>query len=146
MTPEIPSTHVPDLAQRFLGNVVEMNHADAQYAISHLVIEGEKTLKGYQGIRDLVVFTDKRIIFNDKQGISGKKEETTSIPWKSIETFSFKTPGKIDLDADVSIHVRGEMYPRHLKFAREDIGKTIELQKLLAKQILGVPVKTPPKR
>lgn len=130
------SSHVPELAQRILNNVVEIPQPEARKSVDHLLIPGENVLIGYQGVRDLVVFTDKRIVFNDKQGITGKKEEATSVPWDSIVAFSVKTPGKIDLDADVYLRVRDELVPRHLKFAKDDLPKVHALQRLIASHVL----------
>ena len=36
--------------------------------------------KGFKMVRDLLVFTNKRLILVDKQGVSGKTMEIQSIP------------------------------------------------------------------
>lgn len=50
--------------------------------ISPLFIDGEEILGAYQGIRDGVVFTNKRIIAINVQGITGKKKDFSSLPYK----------------------------------------------------------------
>jgi hypothetical protein len=44
----------------------------------------------------------------DKQGITGKKKEFLSVPYRSIERFSMETTGHFDLDAELKIWVRGQ--------------------------------------
>lgn len=59
--------------------------------------------KAYQLIRDLFVFTNKRLILVDKQDLTGHKVEYHSLPYKSITHFSFETAGHFDLDAVLKI-------------------------------------------
>ena len=73
--------------------------------ITDFMIEGESIVGTYQGIRDGVVFTNKRIIAIDVQGITGKKKDFTSIPYKKITTFSLQTAGLLDFDAELEIYL-----------------------------------------
>ena len=57
----------------------------------------------YKGIRDAALFTDKRLIIIDPQGLRGKKVCITSIPWRSINAFSVENSGTFDLDAELKV-------------------------------------------
>jgi hypothetical protein len=59
----------------------------------------------YLLIRDTILFTDRRLILIDKQGITGKKTEYHSIPYRSITHFAVETAGTFDLDAELKIWV-----------------------------------------
>lgn len=57
--------------------------------------------------RDVAVFTDKRILISDKQGLTGKKTEYYSIPYKSIVTYAIETAGRFDLDSEIKLVLSG---------------------------------------
>ncbi len=67
--------------------------------------KGERIVGAYKSIRDGVVFTNKRIIAINVQGITGKKKDFTSIPYSKITTFSLETSGVFDLDAELEIYM-----------------------------------------
>ena len=58
-------------------------------------------------VRDIAVFTDKRILVADKQGITGKKVEYYSIPYKNIVTYAIETAGRFDLDSEIKLVLSG---------------------------------------
>lgn len=99
-----------------------------------ILVEGERVVKAFRIIRDMFVFTEKRLILIDKQGITGKKAEYHSIPYKSISHFSVETAGTFDLDAEMKIYISGNMNPIQREFRR---GSNItDVQKTLAAFIL----------
>ena len=58
-------------------------------------MQGEETCEmAFKGRRDLVLFTNKRILFVDKQGWSGNKMAFTSFPYTSVKVFNVTTAGK----------------------------------------------------
>ncbi|HLQ98371.1 MAG TPA: PH domain-containing protein [Candidatus Dormibacteraeota bacterium] len=69
-------------------------------------------------VRDIAVFTDKRILIADKQGITGKKVEYYSIPFKNIITYSIETAGRLDLDSEIKLTLSGGLKVE-LKFMKE---------------------------
>ncbi|MBR2030326.1 MAG: PH domain-containing protein [Clostridia bacterium] len=73
--------------------------------ISPIIISGEFVVGAYKSIRDGVVFTNKRIITINIQGLTGKKKDFTSIPYSKITTFSVETAGFFDLDAELEIYM-----------------------------------------
>ena len=75
--------------------------------IAPLLVEGETHIGSYQSIRDGVVFTNKRIIAINVQGITGKKKDFTSLPYSKIQAFSVETAGTFDLDSELDLWFSG---------------------------------------
>ena len=75
--------------------------------INDFLIEGESVIAAFKSVRDGVVFTDKRIIAINVQGLTGKKQDYTSIPYSKISTFSLETAGFFDLDAELELYMSG---------------------------------------
>lgn len=59
--------------QALFGNASEIDAKEVQKDLNNILIEGENMLRGFKVVRDLFIFTDKRLILVDKQGLSGKK-------------------------------------------------------------------------
>ncbi|MBI4856723.1 MAG: PH domain-containing protein [Acetobacterium woodii] len=75
--------------------------------VQELLVEGEEAVAAYKTIRDSAVFTNKRLIVRDAQGLSGKKVEVYSLPYSSINMWSTENAGKIlDLNAEVELWTR----------------------------------------
>ena len=72
-----------------------------------IFVNGEQVIGAYQSVRDGVIFTNKRIITINVQGITGKKKDFTSIPYSKISCFSLETAGVFDLDAELEIYMSG---------------------------------------
>lgn len=68
--------------------------------------------------RDVAVFTDKRILVADKQGITGRKVEYYSIPYKNIITYAIETAGTFDLDSEIKLTLSGGL-KIELKFFKD---------------------------
>ena len=72
--------------------------------IANLLINSEQPVSAFATIRDVAVFTDKRLIVKDAQGLTGKKVEIYSLPYSSILMWSTENVGKIfDLNAEVEL-------------------------------------------
>lgn len=122
------------MLQGMFGNAREVNIKELQADLDVLLVPGETVVRGFKIIRDLFIFTDKRLILIDKQGITGKKAEYHSIPYKSISHFSVETAGTFDMDAEMKIYISGNMTPIEREFKR---GTDIQgVQKTLAQFIL----------
>ena len=82
---------------------------DSAYAdfITPMFVDGEKIISTYQAIRDGVVFTNKRIIVVNVQGITGKKKDVTSLPYSKIQAYSVETAGVLDLDSELELWFSG---------------------------------------
>ncbi len=83
----------------------KVNDNEFDKEISNFLIDGERVIGTYKSIRDGVVFTDKRIITINVQGVTGKKKDFTSLPYSKITTFSLETAGVFDLDAELEIYL-----------------------------------------
>jgi hypothetical protein len=117
-----------------MGNASEVNVAELQREFSNILAEGEQVEKAYKLIRDLFLFTNKRLILVDKQGITGKKVEYHSIPYRSITHFSIETAGNFDLDAELKIWISGSATPIQKQFNKSL--NIYELQRVLATYVL----------
>ena len=73
--------------------------------ITLFLIEGEEIFAAFKTVRDQLVFTNKRIISANVQGITGSKVDYTSIPYCKIQTFSIETSGTLDLDCEIQIYI-----------------------------------------
>lgn len=122
------------LFDNLLGNASKANLDDIRQDYAKLLANGESIQQAYEIFRDLFIFTDKRLILVDKQGITGKKTQYHSIPYKSIRHFSIETAGHFDLDAELKIYVAGMDMPIIKKFDKSlDI---YQLQAILAEYVL----------
>lgn len=72
--------------------------------VAPLLLDGEEVLDSYKSMRDGVVFTSKRIIAVNVQGITGSKKDFTSLPYKNIVAYSVETSGTFDLDSELEIY------------------------------------------
>ena len=81
--------------------------ATVQSGISHLLIPGEQLLVAAKGSRDYVVFTDRRIIAVNRQGIIGAKKDFSSLPLSKIQAFSVETAGAFDRDCELEMWFSG---------------------------------------
>ncbi len=79
---------------------------DGKYAetAAELLLKGEEVIGAYRSMRDGVVFTDRRIIAINVQGITGSKKDFTSLPYKNIVAYSVETSGTFDLDSELEIY------------------------------------------
>lgn len=122
------------MLQGLFGNASEVDILEVQKDLDAILVPGEQVVKGFRIVRDLFIFTDKRLILIDKQGITGRKAEYHSIPYKSISHFSVETGGTFDLDAEMKIYISGNMNPIEREFKK---GADITgVQKTLAMFIL----------
>lgn len=78
--------------------------------LKNMLSSKETPIFAVKTIRDTAVFTDKRILIGDKQGIIGKKIEYCSIPYKSIISYSIETAGTFDLDSEIKLTLSGGIY------------------------------------
>ena len=104
------------LLDGLMGNASEVELDKVEKELKDLLVPSEKVEHAYKLIRDLFVFTDKRLLLIDKQGMTGKKVEYHSIPYKSVVHFSVETAGTLDLDAELKIWISGSAVPIQKKF------------------------------
>lgn len=117
-----------------MGNASEVNPAEANREFAQILAPGEQVEKAYRLIRDMFLFTNKRLVLVDKQGMTGHKVEYHSIPYRSITHFSIETAGHFDLDAELKIWITGQPVPLQQRFNRQL--SIYELQSVLAYYVL----------
>lgn len=117
-----------------LGNASSINVEELQKDYSPLLCEGEYIEQAFCLIRDKWVFTNKRLFIQDTQGITGKKKEYHSIPYRSIEHFSIETAGTLDEDTEMKIWVKGMSEPIQQSFGRK--ANIQEIQRIFASHVL----------
>lgn len=83
--------------------------AESDFAsmITPMFVPGEVIVQAFRGIRDGVVFTNKRIFAINVQGITGKKKDFTSLPYSKIQAYSVETAGVLDLDSELELWFSG---------------------------------------
>lgn len=75
--------------------------------IKPMFVQDEDIIQSFRGIRDCVVFTNKRIFAINVQGITGKKKDFTSLPYSRIQAYSVETAGVLDLDSELELWFSG---------------------------------------
>ncbi|MEF9934109.1 MAG: PH domain-containing protein [Clostridium sp.] len=116
-----------------IGNASKITVGEIEKDFEDLFSPSEIVEAGYKLVRDLIIFTNKRLILIDKQGLTGKKTEYMSIPYKSITYFSVETAGHFDLDAELKIYVSGRALPIEKQFNKNT--NIYEVQSILADHI-----------
>ncbi|MDD2313990.1 MAG: PH domain-containing protein [Proteiniphilum sp.] len=119
-----------------LGNAGTVSREELEKKFGKLLIESEEIEVGFMLIRDTFVFTNKRLILVDVQGVMGKKQEYKSINYKSISRFSVETAGTFDLEAELKIWISSEAEPSIKKQFNKSVN-VYEVQKVLAHHVLG---------
>lgn len=122
------------LLDGMLGNASKVDAAKFETEFTQILAPGEKVEHVYQLIREYFVFTDKRLVLVDKQGITGSKVEYHSLPYKSITHFSVETGGTFDLDAELKIWISGTAAPVQKQFNKKL--SIYEVQSVLASYVL----------
>lgn len=75
--------------------------------IGQIMLQGEVVTNSFQSFRDMVIFTNKRIVAVNVQGITGKKKDFTTLPFSKIQAFGVETAGHFDLDSELELWFSG---------------------------------------
>lgn len=91
--------------------------------VNDLLVDGEVAVAAYKTFRDSAIFTNKRLIVRDAQGLTGKKVEIYSLPYSSINMWSTENSGKLfDVNAEVELWTRAG----HIKI---NLNKSVDIRK-----------------
>ena len=101
--------------------------------IRPLMVPGEEIISEYTAFRDFIIFTNKRIIAVNVQGMTGKKKDFTTLPYSKIQAFSVETSGVLDLDSELEIYFSGLGKVKFEIAGRNDIA---EIGKIISEKIL----------
>ena len=99
------------LLNKILGNASQTSVDQLQAKYGKLIPESENIELGFTLFRDVFMFTNKRLIIVEVQGLTGKKVSYLSLPYKSISRFSLETAGTFDLDAELKIWISSAEHP-----------------------------------
>lgn len=99
------------LLSGIMGHASEVSIEKITKEFQPILLENEQIEKAYKLIRDMLVYTNKRLILVNKQGITGSKIDYRSIPYSSIKMFSKESAGIGDLDAELKIWLTGDSEP-----------------------------------
>jgi hypothetical protein len=124
------------LFSALIGNAGAVSQEELKKEYGKLLVEGEEIELGFKLIRDLFIFTTKRLILIDKQGLTGNKIEYKSIVYKSISRFSIETAGTFDLDAELKIWISSEQLPSITKQFNKSVN-VYDVHKVLASHVLS---------
>jgi hypothetical protein len=121
------------LLSRLLGDASETDIEDVERALEAILADDEQVERAFKLVRDLLIFTNRRFILVDRQGMTGKKTSYDSIPYRAITHFAVETAGHFDLEAELKIWISGDPQPIQRTFTR---GQAIlEVQKALASHV-----------
>lgn len=122
------------LFNAILGNASEVTLESASKEFEPILIEGEAIEKAFKLVKDMFVFTNKRLLLVEKQ-LVGSKVEYLSIPYKSIKKFSKESAGILDMDADLKIWLNNEPSPITKQFGKGS-NNINEVYRILSKHTL----------
>lgn len=101
-----------------------VSECDVPADVQNILVNGEESVAAYKTIRDSAIFTNKRLIVRDAQGLTGKKVEVYSLPYSSINMWSTENAGKfLDLNAEVELWTRAG----HIKI---NLNKNVDIRKI----------------
>lgn len=121
---------------RLTGSAGKVDNKQAEKVVSEILASTEQIVSTYKLVRDYIVFTNKRLILIDIQGI-GAKREIQSIPYKSFSRFAIETAGTGDIDSEIDLYISSSVDPIvSLELGRNKANLN-EIARTLAEEILG---------
>lgn len=118
-----------------LGNASDIDAGELQEELAPILIDGEEVRLAFKVIRDKYIFTNHRLILIDIQGVTGKKREYMTLPYKSIVRFAVESSGHFDMDSELKIWMSGMSEPMVKEFKNGE--HIINVQKALATGMFG---------
>lgn len=116
------------------GRVTEIAPDEAREDLEPILIDAESIEAAFVLYRDLMVFTSRRLVLVDKQGMTGSKVSYESVPYESVERFKIETAGSFDADAELTLWIRGRNQPFYQELSRKiDPGK---VSRVIARHVL----------
>ena len=108
------------LLSSMMGNASSADVEKVTKQIDPFLLDDEKIESAYKIFRDMIIFTERRMITVDVQGFTGKKKDFRSIPYNHIQQFSVETSGTFDMDAELKIWISAEKDPIEFQFKKGD--------------------------
>lgn len=122
--------------QNSAWNLKPISVSSVREEVNGLLIDGEDIEMAFQTVRDQLLFTNKRIIAIDVQGITGKRKSFSTMPYSKIQYFSIQTPGFAELIPDSELYVMfSNTFTAKFEFkGGVDIGK---IGRMISEYVLG---------
>jgi hypothetical protein len=117
------------LLDALLGNASEIDINDVSEELAPIIGSSESVQQVFKVVRDMYVFTNKRLLLLDKQGLTGRKVDYHSIPYRAITQFKVETAGHFDLDAELKIWISGQEKPIEKELNKDTV---VGIQQTLA--------------
>ena len=118
------------------GSLFKLSPVDADKVegrVGPLLVDGERIVAAFKAIRDSVVFTNKRVIAINVQGIMGKKVDFTSLPYSKVQAYSIETAGTFDFDSELDLWFSGMGRVRFEFVAQANVS---EICRLISERVL----------
>lgn len=117
------------LLDAIMGHASEVDIGEVSEELAPILGETESVQRVFKEIRDMYVFTNSRLILIDKQGLTGRKVDYHTIPYKAITQFKVETAGHFDLDAEFKIWISGQSEPIEKELKKDTV---VGIQQTLA--------------
>ena len=117
------------LLDAIMGNASEIDVSEVSEELAPIIGATEEVQQVFKVVRDMYVFTNKRLLLIDKQGLTGRKVDYHSIPYRAITQFKIETAGHFDLDAELKIWVSGQEQPIEKELKKDTV---VGIQQTLA--------------
>ena len=117
------------------GGLIKLSKTNPETAkdVLPLLVQGEEVVGVYKAMRDYIVFTSKRVISVNVQGVTGKKKDYTSMPYSKIQVFSIETAGVLDMDSELELWFSGL---GKVKFDFTGASNIVQIGQLISESIL----------
>jgi hypothetical protein len=123
------------LLSSLLGHAQEIDLQELEEEFAEIIVDGEQIQRAYQLSRDLMVFTNKRLVLVDKEGMTGKKRAYHSLPYRTITHFSKEYSGRFDADAKLVIWLQDQPDPLVYDFHKD--ASIHEVYQVLSQYVLS---------
>ena len=99
------------LLSRLLGHASDLTPEETRKDLEGILLPDEPVEVAFKVLRDLFVFTDRRLILVDKQGMTSRKVDYLVVPYRAITSYSIETAGTLDMDSELKIWTSGRADP-----------------------------------
>ncbi len=99
------------LIGKLLGHASDLTPDQARQELDGILLPDEPVQVAFKVVRDLFVFTDRRLILVDKQGFTGRKVEYLVVPYRAITAYSIENAGTFDMDSELRLWISGRQEP-----------------------------------
>lgn len=101
--------------------------------VAPLLVQGEQAVAAFRTFRDSAIFTNKRLIVRDAQGMTGKKVEMYSLPYRDVHLWSSENAGTFDFNSELELWTKAG----HIKIKLGKGADVRRLDSLIAWGVLG---------